>query len=105
MLMIILDIGGIKMKNFRDSLNEEMKNPEFVKEWESLEPEYQLIRALLNGRKAANLSQTQLSNLTGISQADISRLETGESNPSLKTLKRLANALGMNLRLEFVPQK
>lgn len=93
------------MKNFRDSLNEEMKNPEFVKEWESLEPEYQLIRALLNGRKAANLSQTQLSNLTGISQADISRLETGESNPSLKTLKRLANALGMNLRLEFVPQK
>ena len=82
-----------------------MKNPEFVKEWESLEPEYQLIRALLNGRKAANLSQTQLSNLTGISQADISRLETGESNPSLKTLKRLANALGMNLRLEFVPQK
>ena len=93
------------MKKFRDSLNEQMLNPEFVKEWENLEPEYQLINALIDARKSANITQAQLSNLTGISQADISRLETGESNPSLKTLKRLANAFGMQLRLEFVPQK
>ena len=92
------------MKNFRDTLNREIQNPEFKKEWNNLEPEYQIIRALINGRKIANLSQMQLSDLTGISQADISRIETGDSNPSLKTLKRLASALGMKLRLEFVPK-
>lgn len=93
------------MKKFSDSLNEKMLNPEFAKEWNDLEPEYQLIRALLNGRKSANLSQSQLSDLTGIPQKDINGLETGNVNPSLKTLKCLANALGMNLKLEFVPQK
>ena len=56
------------MKKFRDSLNEKLLNPEFAKEWNDLEPEYQLIRALLNGRKSANLSQSQLSDLTGIPQ-------------------------------------
>ena len=59
---------------------------------------------MLNGRESAKLSQDQLAKLTGISQADISRLENGESNPSLNTIKRLAAALGMKLRLEFVPQ-
>lgn len=91
------------MRNFRDSLKEELNNPAFKEEWNALEPEFQLIRAMLDGRKSANLTQAQLSERTGIPQADISRLETGELNPSLKTLKRLAKGLGMSLKLEFVP--
>ena len=88
---------------FRESLEEELKNPEFRAEYEALEPEYQVIRALLRAREEQNLSQRQLSERTGIAQADISRIETGEGNPTIKTLQKIAEGLGMMLRLDFVP--
>lgn len=50
-------------------------------------------------RKARNISQTELSKRTGIIQADISRLERGKSNPTLDILKRIAQALEMNLNI------
>ena len=80
-----------------------MKDPEFRTEWEALEPERQIIRAIIEGREANDITQTQLSEATGIAQADISRLENGTGNPSIRTLKRLAAGLGMQLKLEFVP--
>ncbi len=39
--------------------------------------------------------------MTGITQADISRFENGTGNPSLRTLKRLAKGLGMNIKIKF----
>ena len=54
-------------------------------------------------RKEQGLTQKQLAEITGITQADISRLESGTANPSLRTLKRLAEGMGMELKLEFVP--
>ena len=51
-----------------------------------------------------NLTQEQLAQVTGINQANISRLENGTANPSLRTLKRLAEGMGMELKLEFVPR-
>ncbi len=90
-------------KNFRETLSEQMKDPEFRTEWEALEPERQIIRAIIEGREANDFTQKQLSEATGIAQADISRLENGTGNPSIRTLKRLAAGLGMQLKLEFVP--
>lgn len=90
-------------KNFRETLNEQMKNPEFKKEWDALEPEYQIIKAMLDARNEKAMTQKQLADITGIPQADISRLENGNANPSLKTLQRLADGMGMKLKLEFVP--
>ena len=90
-------------KNFRETLNQELQNPEFIKEWDALEPEYQVIRAILNNRKEQGLTQKELAEITGINQADISRLEKGLANPSLSTLKKLASALNMHLKIEFVP--
>ena len=89
-------------KNFRETLSEQLKNPEFKKEWDALEPEYQIIKAMLDTRKEKDMTQKQLAALTGIPQADISRLENGNANPSLKTLQRLAEGMGMHLKLEFV---
>jgi transcriptional regulator with XRE-family HTH domain len=89
-------------KNFRTTLNEELKNPEFKAEYEALEPEYQLINAILNARKENNLTQKDLSEITGIAQGDISKIENGNGNPSIKTLKRLAQGMGKTLRIEFV---
>ena len=56
-------------------------------------------------RKEAGLTQAELSEKTGISQADISRLENGTRNPSLALLNRIAEAVNSTLRIEFVPNK
>ena len=90
-------------KNFRETLNEQLKNPEFKKEWDALDPEYQIIKAMLATRNEKAMTQKQLADITGIPQADISRLENGNANPSLRTLQRLADGMGMKLKLEFVP--
>ena len=91
-------------KNFRETLNEQLKDPEFCREWEAQEPERQIMHAILEGRQNRNLTQEQLAEVTGINQANISRLENGTANPSLRTLKRLAEGMGMELKLEFVPR-
>jgi len=54
-------------------------------------------------RKELNLTQKELSERTGITQADISRIENGTRNPSLEMVKRLARGMGMVLKREFVP--
>lgn len=90
-------------KNFRDTLEERMTDPEFRAEWEALEPERQIMLGILEGRQANHFTQEQLAEATGITQADISRIENGTANPSLRTLKRLATGMGMQLKIEFVP--
>lgn len=56
---------------------------------------------LLLARKSANVTQKQLAEVTGIYQADISKIERGIGNPSLMTLNRLAEGLGMQLDIKF----
>ena len=88
-------------KNFRETLNQQLKNPEFKEEWDELEPEYQIIKAMLSSRAEKSMTQKQLADITGISQADISRLENGNANPSLRTLVRLADGMGMKLKFIY----
>lgn len=91
------------MKSFDSYLNEKLKNEEFKKEYDALEPEFVIMQAMIDARKERGLTQKQLAEKTGITQADISRLERGSANPSLRTLQRLATGLGMRVQLEFVP--
>ena len=49
--------------------------------------------------------EKELSVKTGINQADISKFETGVRKPSLKILEKIANALDMVLKIEFVPKR
>ena len=89
--------------DFQRYLDKQLEDPEFRKEWEALEPEYAIMQALIDSRNEAGITQTELSKRTGIAQTDISKLERGNGNPSLKTLKRLAEGLGMTLELKFKP--
>lgn len=91
-------------KNFRQTLDEELKDPRFREEWDRLEPEFQIIRALLEGRNERHITQKELSYQSGIAQSDISKLENGTANPSIRTLQRLAHALGKVLKISFVDQ-
>ena len=90
------------MKSYKDTLKLQLKNPVFKKEFESMEPEFQIIREMIKAREEKNITQVELSNLTGISQADISRLESGEANPTIGILKRVAEAFGKQVRIQFV---
>lgn len=91
------------MTTLQDALNEELKNPAFKKEWDALEPEFQIIQGIIEGRRANDFTQEQLAKATGIDQSNISKLENGTANPSLKTLKRLAAGMGMRLVIGFEP--
>ena len=93
------------MSEFKDFLNENLKDNEFKKEWEDPQPELDIIRAIIDARIANNLTQKELAKRTGIDQGDISKLEKGTRNPSLKLLKRLADGMNMDLKIEFVPKK
>ena len=90
------------MTNFKDFLNEQLKDENLKKEYDALEPEFTIIQAMIDARKDSGMTQKELSEKTGINQADISKLENGTANPSLKTLQRLADGMGMVLKLEFV---
>lgn len=92
------------MKTLNEMLSEEMKNDEFRKEYEAIQPELDVIRAMVDARNSINMTQKELSERTGISQADISKIENGTRNPSLNLLKRLAEGMGMTLKIEFVPK-
>ena len=92
------------MKTLNEMLSEEMKNDEFRKEYEAIQPELDVIRAMVDARNSVNMTQKELSERTGISQADISKIENGTRNPSLNLLKRLAEGMGMTLKIEIVPK-
>ena len=93
------------MREFQELLQEQLKDPDFKKEWDDIQPEMDVIRAMIDARIEQNLTQKELAARTGIDQADISKLENGTRNPSLKLLKKLASGLGMQLKIEFVPMQ
>ena len=78
---------------------------ELKAEYDALAPEYDIIQAMIDARKDLNITQKELSERTGITQADISRIENGTRNPSLNMMKRLAKGMGMRLKLEFIQRK
>ena len=76
---------------------------ELKKEQERLELEFSVMQAMIDARKSTGLTQKQLSEKTGITQADISKLESRNANPSFRTLQRLASGMGMKVKIEFQP--
>ena len=90
------------MSSYKEYKEKALKNPEVKEEYDALEPEYDIIQAIIDARVKQNMTQKELSERTGITQADISRIENGTRNPSLAMVKRIAAGLGMQLKLEFV---
>ena len=93
------------MSEFREFLEEQLQDKKLKKEWENIQPEMDIIRAMVDARISQNLTQKELAERVGMHQADISKLENGTRNPSLKLLKRLAEGMNMTLKLEFVPKQ
>lgn len=89
------------MSSYDAFFNEMMKDSEVKREYDALEPEFQLIRKMIRARREAGLTQKELAERTGIQQSNISRIENGNGNPSLSTLNKLAQGLGKKLVISF----
>lgn len=90
------------MTSYKEYKKKALGDPEVKAEYDALQPEYDIIQAMIDTRKSQHLTQKELSERTGITQADISRIENGTRNPSLSMMKRLATGMGMELKLKFV---
>ena len=95
----------VRMRKFDQFLEEQLQDEEFKREYENIQPEMNVIRALVEARNSQNLTQKELAERTGINQADISKLENGTRNPSINLLKRLAEGMDMVLKIEIVPKQ
>lgn len=92
-------------RKFDDYLNERLKDDNFKEEYDKLDDEYSFAIALIEARNKKKLSQKQLAEKTGMTQADISKIESGNRNLSIRTLQRLADGLDMDLKIQFVSRK
>lgn len=92
------------MATLRELKAELAKDPELIQAYEEVQPELAVMRAIADARAKQNLTQKQVAERTGIAQAEISKLENGTRNPSVRLLQRLADGLGYTLKVEFVPK-
>lgn len=84
---------------FEEHLKEMMKDPEFVKAYNEPDPEFDLGIQIYRARVNKGLSQKQVSEMTGIDQGNLSKIETGERVANIKTIQRIASCLGMTIAL------
>ena len=82
-------------------LNEQLKDPEFKAEWERIQPEYEVMRSLIDARIKLNLTQKELAERSGVRQSNISRIENGTASPTVATLQALAAGMGKRLHISF----
>ena len=93
------------MTRVKDLQREWMKKPGYRAEYEALEEEFQLARALIEARTRAGLSQTDVAGRMETSQSYVARIESGEVQPSTAALSRFAHATGSRLKITFEPVK
>jgi ribosome-binding protein aMBF1 (putative translation factor) len=79
------------------------KDPEFVTAYDALEAEFALASSLIKARSEADMTQEQVAQAMGTTQAVVARLESGKVLPSTRTLERFAKATHSRLRISFEP--
>ncbi|WP_368489729.1 helix-turn-helix transcriptional regulator [Clostridium sp. BJN0013] len=89
------------MSNLNMFIEKQMKDEEFRKEYNKLTPKHEIIKQIIEERNAQHLTQKQFADKVGIRQSNISRLESGNYNPSIDFLQKIAKALGKDLHIEF----
>ena len=89
---------GISFESVRTEL---MQDEEFKKEYERLQLRYEVISQLIDARKEQNLSQAELAKRVGTQKSNISRLESGNYNPSLDFLIKVVHCLGKDLEIQI----
>ena len=89
------------MSDHNKYLEKQLEDPAFAAEWKRQCPEREYIKAIIAARLEQNLTQKELSERTGIRQSNISRIENGNSSPTVTTLQQIADGIGKTLHIEF----
>ena len=89
---------GISFEEVKADL---LKDKEFEAEYERLRPRYEAIEQIVKARKEQNITQEELAKRIGTQKSNISRLESGNYNPSLDLLIKIADALGKRLNVQL----
>ena len=90
------------MDDFERFLNEQLDEPEFKKEWDASQLEFDITEMIIAARREQNLSQKELAAKSGIRQSNISRIENGQCIPNITTLQRIAAGLGKKVQIQFI---
>ena len=92
---------GTKFHDFLEEIEAEAQaeGPVAQAELAALDERYHLAREFMARRREAGLTQAKLARLTGVAQADISRIESGRANPTMSTLTAVAHGLGYGISL------
>ena len=79
----------------------QLSKEELIKKQRIYEPEFQAILALYETRTDLNITQSELSKMSGVRQSNISRIERGTCSPTIRTLSELAYAMGKRLEIKI----
>lgn len=88
-------------KSFDEVKQNLMKDPDFKHEYEKLRPRYAIIEQIIRARTEQHITQAELAQRVGTQKSNISRLESGNYNPSLAFISKVAEALGKDLVLQL----
>jgi ribosome-binding protein aMBF1 (putative translation factor) len=94
-----------KFISAEESFQEWRKDPNYVTAYDALEDEFAVAAALIKARGDADMTQEQVAQAMGTTQAVVARLESGRTMPSTRTLERFAKATHTRLRISFEPLK
>jgi transcriptional regulator with XRE-family HTH domain len=86
---------------FQDVLEDALQDPETRAEWERTQLARDVSIWLLGYRRDHDLTQTELAKRLGWKQPVVARLESGEHEPSLATLRHLVERLGASARIDI----
>ena len=89
------------MKNWKTLKKELLKDKKTREEYKRLKPRYQLISEIIEARKRKGLTQEDLAKKIGTKQSAIARIESGNANPTVDFLEKVASALDSNLTIQF----
>ncbi len=94
-------VDNRKFTTLEEFMAKAIKDPEFKKEYDKLQPEYELINKLIEARIKKKMTQKDIADRMGTKQSALARLESGNSNPTIKFVQKLATALGTDITLTF----
>lgn len=89
------------MSKWEDLEKKLLSDPKVKKEYDQLQPRYVLISQLIETRIRKGISQKELAEKIGTKQSAIARFESGNVNPSLEFLQKIALAMGRRLSVQF----
>ena len=92
-----------ELKSHQEVVAEALKDPAYRAEWERTRLAHAVALKVIQYRVEHNLTQTELARRLGMRQPHVARLEAGDHEPSLGTLRRLARVLGLEFHIDITP--